>query len=590
MADPLSILGGLSAGGQVLGAIVKTIAAISTLCENFRDAPRQLVRIKDRLIAIQDILAEVESQVHDLADDDILPKNMRNHLHVAVSTILGDVEKLRKHIPGPNGATSSICKRLQWAAFRQKLFKKDLEEITQAEASLMDILQVLISRSVLTILSQSRRRKEDFERMQAESRASERRLALRRINSIVLDTRSIWRWVGFVSAFTYAVDVQQRWTSRLVLGFQPPTWAWLQSILFQIDLAAPLNGAKGFRIVSGHLYLQNRVAVDSAFMAACQRGDIPLMKQYLADQPWALRDRAISTGETPLLLAIKGQSLQAVRWLLEQGANPNDGDDDQVLPVFATLGMRPRQVRPFIQVPSSWDYWFECFRLLVSHGASVHEVARGKTLGTLNLISSCPKPPPYDYTLDYINLLRSENYVDFDMCDESGWSIFVNALRSPDHSLKAIRTLVDTGVNASRILDDGRTYLALAAESSSDVRVLQYLYDNGCALHLNRQDKWGWTPLHYCIFTESGKRGDPMMRRVKYLLDKGANPEIIADEHERVPIPTLDSDCFTPIDLAEHLEKYLPTGLTALLRNYVRDEDVFYEAVESQDSVPAVGG
>ncbi|KAI0537503.1 hypothetical protein GGR58DRAFT_344188 [Xylaria digitata] len=107
--------------------------------------------------------------------------------------------------------------------------------------------------------------------------------------------------MGFVGAFTYVVDVQQRWTSRLVLGFQPPTWAWLQSVLFQINLAAPLNGARGFRITSGHVYLQNRVPVDSPPMSACQRGDIPLMKQYPADQPWALRDRAITTGETPLL-------------------------------------------------------------------------------------------------------------------------------------------------------------------------------------------------------------------------------------------------------------------------------------------------
>ncbi|GAW20379.1 hypothetical protein ANO14919_098850 [Xylariales sp. No.14919] len=124
MADPLSILGGLSAGGQVLGAIVKTIAAISTLCENFRDAPRQLVRIKDRLIAIQDILAEVESQVHDLADDDILPKNMRNHLHVAVSTILGDVEKLRKHIPGPKRCNKFDLQKTAMGSFSTKAVQK----------------------------------------------------------------------------------------------------------------------------------------------------------------------------------------------------------------------------------------------------------------------------------------------------------------------------------------------------------------------------------------------------------------------------------------------------------------------------------
>ncbi|KAI1131071.1 ankyrin repeat-containing domain protein [Nemania abortiva] len=584
MADPLSILGGISASSQLLGTVVKTISTISTLCENFRNAPRQLGRIKDRLIVIKDILTEVESQVQGLNNDEILPENMRQRLHDAVTTILADVEKLQKHIPCPTSASGSVCKRLQWVAFREKWSKKELEEIEQAEASLMDIMQVLISRSVLTLLYESRQREGDFGRTQDESHETHdgnRRQAIRQINSIVLDSRGIWRWMGFVSAFTCAVDVRRRWTSRLVIGFQPPIWTWLQSVLFQLDLAAPLNGATGFRIVSGHLYLQNRVPVDSPFMAACQRGDIPLMRQCLADQPWTLRDRAISTGETPLLLAIKGRHLQAVQWLLEKGADPNDGDDDQVLPVFATLGMQPRQTQHFVQLPSSWNFWFECFQLLVSHGASVHEVVRGKTLGTLNLMSRRREPPPYDYILDYINVLRSEHYADFDLYDQNGWSIFVSAFRSPSHGLQAIQSLVDSGADVSRILDDGRTYLALAAELSTDVKVLKYLYDHGCALHLNRQDKWGWTPLHYCVNAGRGRWHGPGSYMIKFLLDMGADLEIKAGQNDRLPMPDFNSDYFTPMELADHVERIRPTGVAALLRSHIREEDVFYDAMES---------
>lgn len=63
----------------------------------------------------------------------------------------------------------------------------------------------------------------------------------------------------------------------------------------------------------------------------------------------------------------------------------------------------------------------------------------------------------------------------------------------------------------------------------------------------------------------------------------GANPEIKAGEHERPPIFSLDSESFTPIELAEQLEKFWPTGVAALLRNHVRDDAVFYDAVESRD-------
>ncbi|KAI0105009.1 ankyrin repeat-containing domain protein [Nemania sp. FL0031] len=586
MADPVSILGGLSAGAQLLGAMAKTISTISTFCENFRHAPRQLVRIKDRLIAIQDILAEVESQVQGLTNDDILPEDMRQRLYAAVSTILADVEKLQKRIPCPISVGGSVRKRLQWATFRERWTKKDLGEITQAEACLMDIMQVLISRSVLIIICEIRQKKAELGRIQPETYASDRRLALCQINSIVLENHSTWRWMGFLGAFTYAVDVQHQWRSRLVFGFQPPTWTWLQSMVFQLDLAAPLNGASGFRITSGHLYLQNRVPVDSPFMAACQRGDIFLMKQYLTDQPWALRDKTISTGETPLLLSIKSENLQAVQWLLEQGANPNDGDDDQVLPVFATLGMQPRRRQRFVQIPSRWNSSFECFRLLVSHGASVHEVVRGKTLGNINLVSRCPSPPLYDFTVDYINLLRSENFADFDFSEPTRMSLFVNAFQSPCYGLQAIQALVHSGANVSRILDDGRTYLAIAAEMSEDIKVLKYVYENGCASYLNRQDKWGWTPLHYCVFMEWGRWHSPRTDKSKFLLDMGADPKIKAREHELLPIPTFDSDHFTPIELADHLESHWPTGVSALLRSYVREEDVFYDAMESQDNAP----
>ncbi|KAI0537504.1 hypothetical protein GGR58DRAFT_527274 [Xylaria digitata] len=162
----------------------------------------------------------------------------------------------------------------------------------------------------------------------------------------------------------------------------------------------------------------------------------------------------------------------------------------------------------------------------------------------------------------------------------------VSAFRSPSHGLKALQTLVKSGVDISRILDDGRTYLALAAELSRDTRVLQYLYDNGCAPHLNQQDKWGWTPLHYCVFVESSSLHNIQTSKLRFLLTKGANLETKAGENQRIPIPILDSDGFTPVDLSNYLEKGRPTGVTALLRSYVRDEDIFYDAVESQGAAP----
>ena len=213
-------------------------------------------------------------------------------------------------------------------------------------------------------------------------------------------------------------------------------------------------------------------------------------------------------------------------------------------------------------------------------------------MGTLNISPQCGKLPLHDYTLEYINLLRSENYVDFDVCDEEEWSALSSAFRSPSYGLNAVRSLVASGVDISRILDDGRTYLALAAELSRDVEVLQYVYHNGCASHLNRQDKWGWTALHYCVFAECVRKYGSEMRRIKFLLEMGAKLEIKASEKQRIPIHTIAGGSFTPIEMADYFEDRWPwsNGVAALLRTYACDEDVFYDAPESQDNVPAAGG
>jgi ankyrin repeat protein len=142
----------------------------------------------------------------------------------------------------------------------------------------------------------------------------------------------------------------------------------------------------------------------------------------------------------------------------------------------------------------------------------------------LSVFNLCLTPASYDYTLDYINLLESENYVDFDTCDSRGRSALLVALCSPSHALEAVPHLIRLGANGSRIFDNGQTYLTTAVEWTNNIIILEYLYDNGCAAHLNRQDKWGWTPLHYYIFSETGWRCNTRSSKVKFLLDERSEP------------------------------------------------------------------
>lgn len=139
MADPLSILSGLSASGQILSIVVKTIIAISKFCEDFRNAPRHFLRIRDRFGEIEAILIEIETQTQTLTEDDLVPSNTRILLTGAIATVLKEVIEVQKHLP----RQTYVAGKLQWAVFRKRISAKSLEELDQAEASLLKIIQFL---------------------------------------------------------------------------------------------------------------------------------------------------------------------------------------------------------------------------------------------------------------------------------------------------------------------------------------------------------------------------------------------------------------------------------------------------------------
>lgn len=70
------------------------------------------------------------------------------------------------------------------------------------------------------------------------------------------------------------------------------------------------------------------------------------------------------------------------------------------------------------------------------------------------------------------------------------------------------------------------------------------------------------------------------MSKLRFLLEKGANPVIRVSHYHLIPIPGLTT--FTPIELAEHLEKCLPSDASAILRTNASVEGEFYDAVSSQ--------
>ena len=104
----------------------------------------------------------------------------------------------------------------------------------------------------------------------------------------------------FGSATT--VTTQDGWQStiRLVIGLPP--WLLAKCLYFNLQFAS-LNGSQGgLQFLPSSIRVQNRVPDDFPFLKACREGDTALIKQHLRDRTGDVGDRAMSTGETPLLV------------------------------------------------------------------------------------------------------------------------------------------------------------------------------------------------------------------------------------------------------------------------------------------------
>jgi ankyrin repeat protein len=186
--------------------------------------------------------------------------------------------------------------------------------------------------------------------------------------------------------------------------------------------------------------------------------------------------------------------------------------------------------------------------ILTQYGASVHEVVSDRTITTLNVSRETYKS---ETTLRYFRILRDEGYVDFNLANDQGLSALLTAVRSNGMACQAIDFLASSGVSVSRINADGRTALHFAAEMATDVEPLRHLFEIYNINEVNRQDIWGWTPLHYAVVSQA-RMVNRDNGKIGFLLQKGADPLIMGRRvlTGRSHISHLVSEGVTPLHWA----------------------------------------
>jgi hypothetical protein len=264
------------------------------------------------------------------------------------------------------------------------------------------------------------------------------------------------------------------------------------------------------------------------------------------------------------------------------------------LPVFASLGYKDKAARitpRFVQLAPNTTIWLEMLQLLVQYEASVHEVMADKTMTTLSYTRESYDP---ETIVRYFQLLLAESYVDFNLFDNDmgQCSALWNAIRSCEFSASAIDILAQNGVQLNKVFPNGRNALHMAAEMGFDAEALMHLYSNHGIKELNRQDQWGWTPLHYAVASSSYQHRN--CAKVRFLLKNGADPHLKgANTFRRDYHPSeIYSEPISPLEYAGTLMSHIyrrfsddmkATGTWPLTKEG-EEVDIFFDTYEDTSS------
>ncbi|RDK39596.1 ankyrin [Aspergillus phoenicis ATCC 13157] len=576
MAEALSVVGGIASISQIVSYVISTTKTIIEFCRDVQDAPKELFHLQAKLSLLGTALRCLNDQLLYAADGNILPLELQTLLQITLKQIDDDVSALQKVCDKyEKSQLRPIRRRVSWALLERKTVESLLQNLRDSEASVncaLNILnlQLLLATNTCTCHN-NQSQTTDISPPALPSHVNQRRKA--RVFHVDIDT---WlRRCGLFGSIDVSSYKDSRWQTHVRIGYKFPSWLLAKSVMFSLRLASARSPGT-LDILPGSISIQNRVPSNSPFMSACRNGDVKLMRQLISNGTGSLAVRTYCTGDTPLFLAIQSQNLDAIKLLLDEGADPNLANDGQVLPVFFLAGLRPGHNRYFPQLPPVWECWLDALRLLVNYGASINEVVRRKSFSMLNLVRADKECP----VLELFQFLLAEGYYGFHDTDENGYCAVFNALQATQDSLQCLKLLRAAGVSMNGVFEDGRSILHLAAEFSYNVGDLEFIYDNGGYEDLNRQDKWGWTPLHYAVTGSMRIRSEDPLQKVKFLLEKGADCSI-----QGRPIPhyygeITCSDQFNPADLAREIGCQIPKELGEDMES---SGETFHDAVQYCD-------
>lgn len=533
-----------------------TCSAATDIVRRFRDAPEEFLQIARQLSLLQSELTFINNLQGEAGDDNLalLPNEVED-----LSKALKEAETLILEVQGACEKYKQDGKvkkqtRLRWVFHDQSKLKGVVSRLEPVRTSLQTILLAInlrianLSRHAVatasslaitsnTILLQDvatirKTLQEDAQQGKAPENLVLNGLATRDPHdknkfwkSLVFLEKSWLYFLGIEAVLSmYGNDYQTTynfsWRCRLhrLLGLK----------LVSLDLRLrrfPIAGL-GLSFIAGGLSVKNIVPEDSTIMTACKKGDVLSVRELFRTGQASPND-VTPQNSSPLRYAIENGSQELVQTILASGADVN-----------APFGQ-------FMTSPLEWAFAsrkIDIARLFITRGARVDHISAKGWTPAFNLFGFKWIHKTDDPCVEYLELLSSSTFSEFDIRDVDGWTAMhraaafgtandVTALVKRGSSVTLLTHMNWMPIRCAVRFENVETFLELA----------KYLQPN----FINNKDVRGWTLLH-----EAASMGSSTM--LDLILQHGADPHIVSTATSCIVPEGLENLAVTPADVAKN--------------------------------------
>jgi len=254
---------------------------------------------------------------------------------------------------------------------------------------------------------------------------------------------------------------------------------------------------------------------NTPLLICAEKGNLSIIQEIYSWVPSIKKQQKNNIGQSSLFLAVLGEHLDLVKWLLRNGSTIDERDiyNTSCLLIPAAKG-KMDLIKCVLDNTSSSDYPARNeYRSLIAAATNGHLdvvkylVSKGCSLNEKNHQFNCLAAAIESGNIDVVKWIMDNGYTFENITDKKN-SLF-NACKKGN--LKMIQYFVKQGCSLTETDVHGRTCIFYLLK---DIDALEWLFDNGCPI--DTKDNSGYTPILW-----ASRRG--YLPAVKWLYSKGAS-------------------------------------------------------------------